>query len=132
MSAKGLVEMVLIGLFFVLYLLPIPMMGLVLKRNGGFRNGKLVVYTVISTLPLLVSGGFLFFGPDDLRGRLDLGGFRIAMASYLAVNFLFCVVFLFTALSDLTFNNRLMLLLSSLAASVMALLAFLASVFVTV
>ena len=132
MSANDILEWFLIGLFFLLYLLHLPVMVWVLRKNGGFRNRKLVVYTVVSILPLVVSGGLILFGPDDLRGRVDLSEFYSVMLAYLVVSLLFCVVFLFTKLSDLPRGTRIKLLLSTIVATVMSWFAFMASVFATV
>lgn len=132
MSANDITEWLLIGLFILLFLLHPAVMGMVLKKNGGFRNGRLWVYTVISIFPLMVSASFLIFGPDDLSGRLDLADYQLVAIAYLVVNLLVCAVLLFTMLSSLTINTRIMMLLSTIVSAAMSLVAFIAATFATV
>ena len=132
MSAGDILEWFLIGIFLLLFLLHPTVMFLVTKNNGGLGNRKLTVYTVLSVVPLGISGGFLIFGPNDLGGRGDLAEFYWVAVGYLVVNLLFCAVLLFTCLSGLLLATRFKVLASTILASVMSWLAFLGSVFVTV
>ncbi|MEN8715987.1 MAG: hypothetical protein ABF384_13835 [Verrucomicrobiales bacterium] len=132
MSANDIFEWFLTGIFLLLFLLHPAVMVLVTKKNGGFGNRNLIVYTVLSVLPLGITGGFLIFGPNDLGGRGDLRDFYWVIVAYIAVNLLFCVVFLFNRLSELSLATRLKVLGSTILASVVSWLAFLGSVFATV
>ena len=132
MSANDILECFLTGLFFLLYLLHLPVMVSALKKNGGFRNRKLAVYTVVSILPVIVSGACLFFGPDDLGGRSDLAEFHWVMLGYLVVSLVFCVGFLFIKLAELSLKTRIKVLFSTILAVVMSWIAFLGSIFATV
>jgi hypothetical protein len=132
MSANNIFEWFLTGIFLLLFLLHPAVMVLVTQKNGGFGNRNLIVYTVLSVLPLGITGGFLFFGPNDLGGRGDLRDFHWLIVAYITVNLLICVVYLFNALTELLLATRLKVLVSTILASVMSWLAFLGSVYVTV
>lgn len=132
MSASDILDWFLAAIFFLLFLLHPVVMVLVTNKNGGFGNRNLIVYTVLSVLPLGITGGFLIFGPNDLGGRGDLADFYWVAVGYLVVNLLLCVVFLFTRLSELPLATRFKVLVSTILASVLSWLAFLSSVSVTV
>ena len=132
MSANDIFEKFLTGVFFLLFLLHPVVMVLVTKQNGGFSNRNLIVYALLSVLPLVLTGGLFIFGPNDLVSRGDLRDFYWLVVAYITANLLFCVIFLFKTLSELALATRLTLLASAILASVMSWLAFLGSVFVTV
>ena len=88
MSVSDIGEWIIMGFLLILYLLHIAVMVMAHMRNGGLRNRKLLTYSVVSILPLIISASFLIFGPDDISGRLDIFHNAWLIIGYLAVSFL--------------------------------------------
>lgn len=85
MSVKSIFELGLIGLFFIVYLSHIPIM-VSLAKKDDFQNLHFNVYSVVSTIPLIVSGFLLIFGPQDIGGRVSMSkALPLILGAFLSV-----------------------------------------------
>ena len=131
MSVKSVFELLLIGVFFIIYLSHAPIM-VAIAGKRGFRDTRLNIYSVLSFLPFIVSGVLMLFGPQDLSGRVEMSKYLFVIFILFAVDWLFCTVFLFVGVKNLDMKSKVKSMVSASVSFVLSCAAVVGSGYVTV
>ena len=112
MSAKSVFELLVIALLAIAYLSHIPVMTL-LARKQRFRNTRFNIYAILCSLPFIISGLLLLFGPQDLSGRVEMSKHLFIVFMAFTVDWLFCTVFLFVGVKDIELKTKVIAMISA-------------------
>ncbi|MDF1845338.1 MAG: hypothetical protein P1U77_28335 [Rubripirellula sp.] len=131
MSVKSVFELLLIGVFFIIYLSHTPIM-VAIAGKRGFRDTRLNIYSVLSLLPFIVSGVLMLFGPQDLSGRVAMSKYLFVIFILFAVDWLFCTVSLFVGVKNLDLKSKVKSMVSASVSFVLSCAAVVGAGYVTV
>ena len=131
MSVKSISELLLIVLFFIIYLSHAPIMAAIAGKRG-FRDTRLNIYSVLSLLPLIISGSLLLFGPQDLSGRVAMSKYLWVLFILFAAHWLFCTAILLGAVKDLELRIKVVAMSSASISFVLSFAAVVGAAYVTV
>ncbi len=131
MSVKSIFELLLIVLFFIIYLSHAPIMAAIAGKRG-FRDTRLNIYSVLSLLPLIISGSLLLFGPQDLSGRVAMSKYLWVLFILFAAHWLFCTAILLVTVKDLELRSKVVAMTSASVSFVLSFAAVVGAAYVTV
>lgn len=103
-----------------------------MQEKRGFRDTRLNIYSVLSLLPLIISGVLLLFGPQDLSGRVAISKYLWAVLILFAAQWLFCTAILLGAVKDLELRIKVVAMTSTSVSFVLSFAAIVGAAYVTV